>query len=508
MNSRFGGVELAFVATFVVWASAQAAVDSGRPKIHQSKVHRTTKAKPAPKAPVAKAKANRSEVSIDTPAVSTPTQTPADRTQPFAQPPRVPAPVVENVRAPMPDVVAPGPTLTQPTQPTQPTAATVVPPPTAAAETVPAKPATSQKTGTVTNVFADQDLRQVISEVGNLAGVTILADASVKGGEVSIEFREDTVESALEKLSIIGGFLWKKKGEMYLVSSGVPDAPLFNEFAKTKVYVPRTQPAETLYALLLRSYLTYAQLDKSANLISITAPERQMTAIWESLVAADGQRRQFVVEALVTEIKEGSDKQTGFSWSWRHFAQGDDQGLSYAKASAADIVHIKNLISNNEAVLRANPSILAVEGREASLTVGTETYLSLVTGNSALNNISLQRVNTGITLKLTGFVEEGGALNLHLQPEVSDVAAPINGNPSTTIRRVDTYLRVEPGQTIALAGLIQDTSSNESHRIPLLGDLPLLGKLFRNSRQAKQRTEVVILITPRLVESTPAKAKI
>jgi hypothetical protein len=397
---------------------------------------------------------------------------------------------------------------------TPPVTPPATPAPTTPAPTTPApaaKPAAvkapSTDGGPVTNVFTDQDIRTIISEVGNLSGASILADSSIKAGEISIEFKNDTVESALEKLSMVAGLLWKKKGDMYLVSTGAPDAPLFNEFATTKVYVPRTQPAESLYGLLARSYVTYAQLDKSANLISITAPERQMKAIMESLIAADGPRRQFVVEALVTEIKQDEGKEVGFSWNWRHFASGDVGGMSYAKATAADIVSIKALIADNRATLRANPSIHAVEGREASLTIGNETYFSIVTGNANNTNIQLQRINTGITLKLTGFVEPSGALNLHLQPEVSDAAAPVGGNPATTIRRVDTYLRVEPGQTIAIGGLIQDVEYNQNQKVPLLGDVPLLGTFFRSSRKVKQRREVVILITPRLLDVLEAKEK-
>jgi type II secretory pathway component GspD/PulD (secretin) len=100
-------------------------------------------------------------------------------------------------------------------------------------------------------------------------------------------------------------------------------------------------------------------------------------------------------------------------------------------------------------------------------------------------------------------VEDSGALNLHLQPEVSDAAAPVGGNPATTVRRADTYVRVEPGQTIVLGGLIRDIESKVSTKIPLLGDIPLVGTVFRSSRQVKQRTEVVIMITPRLIEPKP-----
>ncbi len=378
------------------------------------------------------------------------------------------------------------------------------PPPANPAPATPAPttppPPSQASAGKVTNVFTDQDVKSILSEIANVTGVSILSDSSVKSNEISIEFKDDSVEVALEKLSYVAGLLWKKKGDLYLVSTPSPDAPMFNEFAKTRIYVPRTQPAESLYGLLARSYSPFANLDKSANLISITAPDKIMSTIWAALEAADGRRRQFVVEALVTEIKEEQGKETGFSWNWKHFGVGADMGISYATATADDIVNIKALISDNKATLRANPSILAAEGREASITIGSETYFSIVTGSTTNTNIQLQRINTGITLRLTGFVEDSGALNLHLQPEVSDAAAPVGGNPATTVRRADTYVRVEPGQTIVLGGLIRDIESKVTTKIPLLGDIPLVGTVFRSSRQVKQRTEVVIMITPRLIE--------
>lgn len=350
----------------------------------------------------------------------------------------------------------------------------------------------------ITNVFTDQDLRQVLAEIGTATGTSILADASVKGMEVSIEFRDDSIDSALTKLSYVAGLLWKRKGDLILVSTPAPDAPLFHEFARTKTYMPRTQTAESLFALLSRTFSVYAQLDKAANLISVTAPEPLLQTVLDALGEADKPRRQFVVEAIVTEIRDGAGDESGFTWNWRHFAQ-EDQGLSYAKASPADIVRLKALVSENKATLRASPRIMATEGREAMLTIGTETYFSLVTGNANASTIQLQRVNAGISMRFTGFVGADGMISLHVQPEVSDVAAPVGGSPSTTVRRANTYVRVQSGQTLALGGLILDAGTQESRKVPVLGDLPGVGGLFRSRRQSTRRTEVVILITPRLI---------
>jgi hypothetical protein len=122
----------------------------------------------------------------------------------------------------------------------------------------------------------------------------------------------------------------------------------------------------------------------------------------------------------------------------------------------------------------------------------------MVSGSTAAPTIQFQQVNSGIVLTVTGFVEDDGTLNLHLQPEVSDAAAPVGGSPTTTVRKADTYVRIKPGEAIALGGLTRVTETNQSSKVPILGDIPLVGSLFRSNQKVKQKTEVVILIVPRL----------
>lgn len=354
------------------------------------------------------------------------------------------------------------------------------------------------------NVFANADIRQVLQELSTALGVTILADTSLRPVEVSLELKDDTAESALRKLSVIAGFLWKLKDGQYLVSTAAPDAPLFNEFAETEVYVPRNQTAESLFALLAKNFQVFASFDRNANLISITAPRPTLDAALGALRAADARRRQFVVEALVTEIESEVSSEVGFSWNWRYFAQALDGGLTYAKATTDDVTRMKALLGNRKATLKANPSITSTEGREALLTVGQETYFTMTATGVGFQTVQFQKVSTGITLRLTGFVDPDGTIRLHLQPEVSDVAAPVGGNPTVTLRRADTTLSVKSGETIALGGLIQEITSDRRTKVPILGDLPIVGEAFRRKQTSKRKVEVVILITPRLLESSAA----
>jgi hypothetical protein len=351
----------------------------------------------------------------------------------------------------------------------------------------------------ISNVFTDTDIKAVIQEMCNSSGATIIADTSVKGMEINIEFKKDTVDSALEKLAYAGNLLWKKKGDIYIVTTSAPDSPLFSEFAETKVYNPHTQPAENLFGLLTRNFTLYAQLDKAAGLISVTAPPKQMEAIMKALAVADEPKKQFAVEAMVTEMNTQAIKNAGFSWNWQYFAQGSDLSFTYAAASASDLVNIKAMITNNKAELRANPKVIASEGHEATINVGNETYFPLVTGTGQTQSIQYQKIVTGITLKFTGYIESDGMVNLHIQPEVSDAVQLVNGVPQTTVRKADTYLRVRFGETIALGGMMVTNTTNNVNKLPILGDIPIVGQAFRSSSKEKDTREVVILITPRLI---------
>lgn len=351
----------------------------------------------------------------------------------------------------------------------------------------------------VTNIFTEADIRTVLSEVATAAKTTIIPDASVKDLTISLELNNDTIESALEKIAQFGNLVWKKKGTSFLVSSGQPDSPLFLEFAITKPYHPRSQSAESLYTLLAPSLQLFTRLDKDANMLSVTGPEARVEKVMDALTRIDVAQEQFIVEAMVTEIKQEKGKEFGFSWSWKNFAS-EMLGLSYARASNEDVAKVKSLITDGNAEMKANPRVIATQGKEAMITVGNETYFPINSGNAQFPTITLQRISTGITLKFIGYVEADGTMNLHLMPEVSDAVAEVNGAPTTTVRRADTNMRIKEGETIVLGGLIVETKKRTSNKVPVLGDIPLIGKLFQSGSTCEIRKEIVILITARRIK--------
>ncbi|MHB1462740.1 MAG: LysM peptidoglycan-binding domain-containing protein [Armatimonadota bacterium] len=353
----------------------------------------------------------------------------------------------------------------------------------------------------VTNVFMDSDIKQVLSDIASVAHVVIISDDSVKPQNISIEFNKEPLDTALEKVALSGGLVWKERSDgVYLVSSGTPDSPLFREFAMTKRYMPSNMSAETLGDLLSSSWKNYYKVDKVGNMITITAPPQVSEKIERDLKMIDSPLRQIVVDAVIIEMTADTGMDTGFSWNFGKGGVDSDQNIVYAKATELDFVKLKALLASGNAKMKANPRVSCFEGRETTLTVGKETFYSILTGNSIYGSSQIQKIATGITLKVTVYIGTDGYVTMKLDPEVGDFTTPVGGNPTVTIRRANTTMRVKSGETLVIGGLVQELESKNSTKVPVLGDLPFIGELFKSNKTSKSRTDVVMLITPHLSE--------
>lgn len=159
----------------------------------------------------------------------------------------------------------------------------------------------------------------------------------------------------------------------------------------------------------------------------------------------------------------------------------------------------------------AEPNIVAISGQEASFLAGGKIFIP-VARDSGLGTatITLEEKEFGVGLKFTPVVLDGGRIHLKVAPEVSELSqtgspfTTINGAtavlPSFTTRRAQTSVQLMDGQSLAIAGLIKNNVTETVSKLPVLGELPVLGALFRSSEFQTDRTELMFLITPRLIK--------
>jgi pilus assembly protein CpaC len=187
-----------------------------------------------------------------------------------------------------------------------------------------------------------------------------------------------------------------------------------------------------------------------------------------------------------------------------------DLGLFNAGASIE--VLLRALTSKGLLKSLAEPNLMTLPGREASFLAGGEFPYPAVQGGGGNNAVSIVFKEFGIRLKFTPTITRSGSIRLKVAPEVSalDFSNPlIFGGftiPSLLSRRAETEIEMQSGQYLAIAGLVDNRMTNNSTKVPVLGDIPILGQFFRSKDARQNRTELLVLVSPKLVQpsNTPA----
>jgi len=187
-----------------------------------------------------------------------------------------------------------------------------------------------------------------------------------------------------------------------------------------------------------------------------------------------------------------------------------DLGLFNANASIELL--IQALTSKGLLKSLAEPNLIALPGREASFLAGGEFPYPAVQGGGSNGAVSIVFKEFGIRLRFTPTITRSGSIRLKVAPEVSalDFSNPLVFGgftiPSLLTRRAETEVEMKNGQYLAIAGLVDNTMTDNATKVPILGDIPILGQFFRSKDARQRRTELLVLVSPRLVlpSDTPA----
>lgn len=296
------------------------------------------------------------------------------------------------------------------------------------------------------------------------------------------------------------------------------------------------------------------EADEATNALIITASGDVMEGIQNIIKQLDIPREQVLVEAIIVEMVADDGKSLGFDWMVAGSDQGfaasnnsntldgliasggfdgdaDDAlegiglalsqatggvlgGLSYDVGGTSFAAVISALEKNQEANILSTPSLMTLDNNEAQIIVGQEvpfvtgSYTS--TGSSSSNPgdpfQTVERENVGITLKVTPHVNDGGQITLDILQEVSGLvgnASEIADGPIVTNeRKIETTVATGDGETIVLGGLIRDEIQESVSKVPILGDLPLIGRLFRSSSTGVRKTNLMVFIRPTVISSS------
>jgi pilus assembly protein CpaC len=175
---------------------------------------------------------------------------------------------------------------------------------------------------------------------------------------------------------------------------------------------------------------------------------------------------------------------------------------------------IKALQNNNVLQILAEPNLLAMSGEPARFLAGGEFPYPVVQTGGGLNTVTIQFRPFGVRLEFTATVEPDGVINLKVAPEVSSLdysnAITVSGftMPAISTRRAETQIELKDGQSFGIAGLLDNRTTAQMSKIPGIGDVPIIGQFFKSRNVSKSNTELLVLVTPALVDplTSPAPA--
>lgn len=203
------------------------------------------------------------------------------------------------------------------------------------------------------------------------------------------------------------------------------------------------------------------------------------------------------------QLNSGSSSGSGSSSSSSSDSGEDEGGL--LDFSAFNIV-LKSLLTRGEAKYLGKPKVVTLNNKTATITTSTDATVGQTMSQSGsgsgegMTTTSAERKRVGLTLQVTPQVNREGYVTLYVQPSYSDVVSSgFDYSKDTTTRAASTLVRVKNGQTVVIGGLLTSRETDQTRKVPLLGDIPILGWLFTSKTKSKSTTDLVIFITPTIL---------
>lgn len=410
--------------------------------------------------------------------------------------------------------------------------------------------------------FQDAEITEVLAMLGELAGINILVGKDVTGKVPAANLQDVTIEQALEAILRSLGYVFERDGEFVFVMTAQEAQARKNLTRKliTKVYRPHYISVADLEALIIPlqtpevgkiakttpSQVGIAssaesaggdQLSQSDAIVVLDYPE-VIAEIDQIVAEMDVPPQQVVIEAMILSVSLTDELEFGVNFALLNgdndnllvFGNGktlnssvgfpgtdesilppmgefiaDAAGLKYGFLRGDVSGFIEALETISDTNLIASPQIRVLNKQKAELIIGEQLAYTTTTqnGTSSVENVNFLDVGTKLILR--PFISSDGLVRMEIHPEQSAGVIDNRGLPNKTTTEVTTNVMVRDGTTVVIGGLIEEQVVESVDRVPLLGAIPLVGAAFRNKTERIERTELIVLITPRIVREPDAE---
>jgi type II secretory pathway component GspD/PulD (secretin) len=386
----------------------------------------------------------------------------------------------------------------------------------------------------------DANLSEILRVLSEKSGMNFVTGEGVYKEKITIILTSTPVDEAIDLVVRAAGLAYEIIGNSVLI--GEPDK-LKGEVGQQGYVIALKYANADEVAVMLADLTKNIKVDQAGNrLICFTSP-RVINEIERIVKSIDHPHILVQLETRLIEVQVNSDKKFGVDWArltpitsgllhpdynlgnnWTLLSPttgaggGGGGGTGSAVSSGGGVsginIALDMMINSGNARLLMDSKLTTTNNRPASLHIGEVTPYEVqsynMSGSGGGANIQVQKEETGIKVNMLPHVNENNQVTITVEPEVSNIVGFLGQNkdlPQTQVRKTSTTVRVKDGHTVFIAGLLREDNTVAVSKVPVLGDIPLIGLLFQNKRDKKVKTNLVLEITPRILhDSTDARA--
>lgn len=372
-------------------------------------------------------------------------------------------------------------------------------------------------------VFRDTPIAELFEMISRHERVNITLGKGVTGN-VAVSLYDMTPRQAIYAIAEAGGYQVLTRDNGYMIvnptdtagAAAVPSGQM--EVRALKVLYSEPQLVADILSKHVGRGGKVTVLPARRMVVVEDTPEG-MKRIVSLLREIDTQPQQIMIEAKILEITLDENENFGIEWNKIFSGDGVNRIGTSRLVERTTPGLVFNFVNNNVDLFLnalnnkgrvrtlATPKLLTLENQEATTNIGDKLGYRVTTTINNVTSETIEFLETGVILRVTPSVDADGRIALRVRPEVSS-GTLLGGIPSKKTTEVNTQLVAENGQSILIGGLIKATSGQRRLGVPLLGDVPGIGKLFSNNEHSGTSTETIVLITPRIVPTRTTGADV
>ncbi|HEX8029331.1 MAG TPA: secretin N-terminal domain-containing protein [Vicinamibacterales bacterium] len=375
-------------------------------------------------------------------------------------------------------------------------------------------------------VFRDASARDAFSAIGKFTNLSVVFDPTFRDQIVSVDLRGQSLEQALNSLSLSTRNFWRVTGQRTVTIS--PDTAAkrreYEEEIVRTFYLSNADLKETVDMLRIVVDARRLSTITATNAITIKDTPERISAAGKIITAIDKARPEVIIDVELLEVNRTHLHEYGLQVASPGSPGIDGQAVvsreggitlrSLSSLTSADVLLTNlpslyyRLLKNDTATrILANPQLRTSEGIPAQARFGERVPVPVTTFSPiAAGGVQTQPITSfnyepiGVNIDITPRMHHDDAVSLALKVDLSSISGTGYGDlPTFGSRQISTVIRLKDGETNMLAGLIRDEERTSVATIPGLGDIPVLGRLFAYNHKETQETDIILTLTPRIV---------